>query len=711
VIHYQDQRVTLHHANCLDVLAGMADNSVDSIVTDPPYGLSNTDPKHVTETIGRWVAGERDYVPGGAGFMGKAWDAFVPPPAVWDECLRVLKPGGHALVFSSSRTTDLMTLSLRLAGFEIRDSIAWLYGGAMPKSLDVGKAIDKTRDDNPERSAVGQWLRTQRKAAGLPGKDVASHWPSVTGGPTGCVRNWELGFNCPTWDQWLQLKDIIGFPDDMDVEVWRLNGRKGTPGEAWEQREVIGIGSRIDRQNGAVPYGRPSDGDFNITAPATPAAKQWQGWGTGLRPSMELICVARKPIPGTVAACVQEWGTGGINIDGCRIATDDDTGRVISQKAGLPGDERTEKGQGKFAAGHRFVTQSHPAGRWPANVVLDDTSAAQLDHETGERRSFVSQRHLSPGKPGMFGAVVAGSDFMVEHAGYGDKGGASKFFPVMKYQAKAPQKERPSYTDSTGRKIAHPTVKPLTLARWLVRLVTPPDGLCVDPFAGSGTTIEAAMMEGFRCIGVEQDESYLPLIMTRIQRANDAQPQDAGMFEAQTPVKKGRWPANVVMDKDTATALDEETGISRSAVRPPTGIDTRGIPNDSTPVVRRNDTMARGHADTGGASRFFPVFDTDGNEVQPQDTPVKKGRWPANVVMDKDTAAVLDEETGILSSHDTTPGGQWIPNGGDRDSPSVYGAYGQNNRPIGRGDSGGASRYFPVFDTDEPPLFNIDEAI
>ena len=137
--------ITLHHGNCVDVLAGMPDASVDAVVTDPPYGLANTDPQHVADTIVRWVNGDRDYIPEGAGFMGKAWDAFVPPVAVWDECLRVLKPGGHVLTFAGSRTVDLMTLGLRLAGFEIRDSIAWLYGSGFPKSLDVSKAIDGTQ--------------------------------------------------------------------------------------------------------------------------------------------------------------------------------------------------------------------------------------------------------------------------------------------------------------------------------------------------------------------------------------------------------------------------------------------------------------------------------------------------------------------------------------------------------------------------------------
>ena len=152
--YYQDEHVTLHHGDCLDALRHLPDASIDAVVTDPPYGLSNTDPGHVADTITRWVNGERDYLPStGGGFMGKAWDSFVPPVAVWDECMRVLKPGGYVLAFAGSRTFDLMTLSIRLAGFDIRDSIAWLYGSGFPKSLDVSKAIDKAA--GAEREVVG----------------------------------------------------------------------------------------------------------------------------------------------------------------------------------------------------------------------------------------------------------------------------------------------------------------------------------------------------------------------------------------------------------------------------------------------------------------------------------------------------------------------------------------------------------------------------
>lgn len=140
VIELDAARVYL--GDCRKVLRELPDNSVDSIVTDPPYGLSNTTPELVSKAIVRWVSGERDFIPDGKGFMGKDWDAFVPPPAVWDECFRVLKPGGHVLAFFGSRTMDLGQLSIRLAGFEIRDNIAWMYGSGFPKSMDIGKKLN-----------------------------------------------------------------------------------------------------------------------------------------------------------------------------------------------------------------------------------------------------------------------------------------------------------------------------------------------------------------------------------------------------------------------------------------------------------------------------------------------------------------------------------------------------------------------------------------
>ena len=405
------------HADCLTTLRDMPDASVDAIVTDPPYGLSNTSPTQVAETITRWVSGDREYLPTGRGFMGKDWDSFVPPVAVWDECLRVLKPGGHLLAFAGSRTHDLMTLGIRLAGFDIRDSVAWLYGSGFPKSMDVSKAIDKAQ--------------------------------GIKGGRGPMKRGGERLLN--------QTTD---------------GARKG---------------------NGT--WGDESGRDAYTYAPGGDDAKRWQGWGTALKPAFEPVTLARKPLTGTVAANVQEHGTGALNIDGCRIGEGGQLAWSRPRDMGYHGGSND---------GTPVIATKATAGRWPANVVLDESQAAELDRQSGVLHA---RGNTSPTKRGeTFGGGPGGPEWKPFA---GESGGASRFY----YVAKAPKSERP-VVDGT----AHPTVKPLTLMRWLVRMVTPPGGTVLDPFAGSGTTLEAAMLEGFNVIGVEREADYLPLIQTRMDR-------------------------------------------------------------------------------------------------------------------------------------------------------------------------------------------------
>src|SRR5690625_3021592 len=413
-IYYQDDQTTVYHGDCIEVMRNMPDNSVDAIVTDPPYGLSNTTPDQVAETIVKWVSGDREYLPTGKGFMGKAWDAFVPPVAVWDEAMRVLKPGGHILAFAGTRTMDLMTLGLRLAGFEIRDSVMWLYGSGFPKSHDVGKAIDKLA--GAEREVVG----IQKRSASRP-----------------------------------------AVADQSGGKAYRLNG------------------------------------DTAITAPATDAAKQWSGWGTALKPAIEPIVMARKPFKGTVAANVLEHGTGALNIDASRIGTTEDIGsRPAPTKA---------EGWGMGGDGKHGWTPS-TSGRWPANVILDEHMAGALDEQSGVLKSGARTPTGGEQKGDVYGLghKTSGTNTFAS-----SEGGASRFF----YVAKAPKRERPEVNG-----VKHTTVKPLTLMRYLVRMVTPPNGIVLDPFAGSGTTIEAALLEGFQSIGIELTDEYLPLIQQRIQR-------------------------------------------------------------------------------------------------------------------------------------------------------------------------------------------------
>jgi hypothetical protein len=395
--------IDLHAGDCRTILASLPDASVDAVVTDPPYEL---------------------------GFMGKKWDGtgIAYDVAMWAEVLRVLKPGGHLLSFGGTRTWHRMACAVEDAGFEMRDSIAWLYGSGFPKSLDVGKAIDKAAGAERERSAVGATA-------------------------------------CPDFPA-----DCGGHPS--------ANGSLG---------------------GGVMRHAFP-------TAPATPDAAKWDGWGTALKPAHEPIVVARKPFTTTVAGNVVEYGTGALNIDACRIGTSDTITNHGRRPTANGWDPRMSGGQ---EAGQ---TPGQALGRWPANVVLDDTTATILDEQSGTLTTgAMNGNRNAPKFGGAAASTYSGGTFTGEEkARPGDSGGASRFF----YCAKAPTKERPRHDDGT----AHPTVKPLTLMRWLVRLVTPPGGTVLEPFAGSGTTLEAALLEGFHAIGIEANEDYLPLIRQRLAR-------------------------------------------------------------------------------------------------------------------------------------------------------------------------------------------------
>lgn len=393
--HYSDDSVTLWLGDCLDVMGDLADNSVDSVVTDPPYGL---------------------------GFMGSKWDG-LPPGREWAaECLRVLKPGGYLVAFGGSRTWHRLAVAVEDAGFEIRDSIAWLYGSGFPKNLDVSKEIDKLA--GAERTVLSEGAPVKRM---IPGADQ-----NATG----------------SW-----IKD---------------NGRMFVPTE---------------------------------TAPATDAAKQWDGWGTALKPAFEPIVVGRKPLAGTVASNVLAHGTGALNIDACRVG---DEPAFSARRGGV-----SRGGIMNDTEGERVT--SGGAGRWPTNVLLDGSQAEALDQQSGTLTSGKMRPTHTNAARAVFGQNAAGGYTTMET--YGDSGGASRFFPTFHYEAKAPASERPSVDG-----VQHPTVKPLDLMRWLVRLVTPPGGVVLEPFAGSGTTAEACVHEHMRCIAIEREAEYLPLIVARLTK-------------------------------------------------------------------------------------------------------------------------------------------------------------------------------------------------
>ncbi len=501
--------VRVFQGDCRDVLAKLPADSVDSIVTDPPYEL---------------------------GFMGKKWDSsgIAYDVKVWAECLRVLKPGGHILAFGGSRTWHRLAVAIEDAGFEIRDNIAWIYGSGFPKSLDVSKAIDKS-DAKVERRArdlrFTAWMRstgiTAKKINELTGSNMGSHYLTDKEQPT-----------VPTEDMFSLLRPHL---PDVPEDIERLVFARTVESKNFAEREVIGQGKSGKT---AIWNDAGEMGNFDLTKSATSEAKIWEGWGTALKPAHEPVVVGRKPLGGkTVAENVLLWGVGGLNIDGSRIYVGE------NDKGGFRSGTYFSKNDSQSSWEHRengdaYTKEQHPQGRWPANVILDEVTAGLLDEQSGVSKS---------GKPGVrsadgFNAGVYGKGMGIAagnaNGEYGDTGGASRFF----YVAKASKRDRNegledledkrvgtfegSVEQKPGRKIGrnrnkpnlpgkntHPTVKPTALMRYLVKLVTPPGGTVLDPFTGSGSTGKAAILEGFEFVGVELTEDYLPIIEGRLNWA------------------------------------------------------------------------------------------------------------------------------------------------------------------------------------------------
>jgi DNA modification methylase len=470
--NFLDGRVTLLAGDCLEILAALPEGSVDSVVTDPPYEL---------------------------GFMGKKWDGtgIANRADLWALVMRVLRPGGHLVAFSGTRTYHRMACAIEDAGFEIRDQIGWAYGSGFPKSHDVSKGIDKRGGQNV--SWFGPWLREQRKLSGVSQRalcETLGFHGAVNHG--GAVANWELGYGLPTAEQFEKMAIHMGLPLEA-YEKYR---------EA--EREVIG-----QQQQGklAVAPGQGADRSqitLDITAPATAAAKHWQGWGTALKPAWEPICLARKPLIGTVAANVLEHGVGALNIDGCRVETNENLngGSYSGERRDAREDsawQSTDRSGGKGAGLRNGIGEFvQPPGRWPANLIHDGSEEVigafpMSGPPCGSAKKGDSQGWIA-GSP----AAQAGSN-----AAYvGDTGSAARFF----YTAKADAEDR------LGSK--HPTVKPLDLMQWLVRLVTPKGGTVLDPFAGTGTTGEAAWREGCRAILIEREAEYQADIARQHQRTS-----------------------------------------------------------------------------------------------------------------------------------------------------------------------------------------------
>lgn len=418
---------TLHLGDCIEVMRKLADNSVDAIVTDPPYEL---------------------------GFMGKSWDAsgIANSVELWREALRVLKPGGHLLAFSGSRTYHRMVVAIEDAGFEIRDQIMWVYGSGFPKSKNISKAIDK-----------------QAGAA----REVLSEGKAV--------------------------KRMIPGADQNETGSWiKDNGREYVP---------------------------------QVTRAATPEAEQWEGWGTALKPAHEPIAVARKPLAkgATVAANVLQFGTGAINIDGCRV---EPTGESRARAGECSQNRRYPDAGGTNFAATPGIRGGDPAGRWPANLLHDGSPevVALFPAEAGQQAALKTRS--SDKTRNTFGAFNGEDDAHFEP--HDERGSAARFFycaktsrtdrneglssadaPVVAKDATMRHCETANWSTRNGNH--HPTVKPTDLMAYLVRLVTPPSGVVLDPFMGSGSTGKACMREGFRFIGIDMTPEYVVIAQARIE--------------------------------------------------------------------------------------------------------------------------------------------------------------------------------------------------
>jgi DNA modification methylase len=487
------------------------------------------------------------------------------------ECLRVLKPGGYLLSFCGPRTYHRLACGVEDAGFEVRDMVEWMYGSGFPKSLNVSKSIDKMGGDPAFTARMAEAVRAAREARGWTVAQADAHF---CGGST----NWS----------WIEGRREQVYLPDTDL-CDRLAGE-------WpELAEVMGEARKVGESLGRVRHAR-GEGDFpkivgarggprevEVFDHATEEARRWEGWGTALKPAHEPIVVARKPLAGTVAANVLAHGVGAINVGATRLGTD----AGWSYPNGRGG-----KGWGgkESLEANLDVPMEAADGRWPANVVLSHHEDCELvgektvtgdGHYAGKSKSspFMANGFDEPGRErtlseevvedwecvedcpvrmldeqtgplkaggsltgdepsSTFGQVYGTMEGRREWDGYGDRGGASRFF----YCAKASRAEREAGLEHLEPKRSqyrigddesentirerlhgtpavrnhHPTVKPIALMRWLVRLVCPPGGTVLEPFAGSGTTLLAAELEGMSWLGVEREEDYLPIIEGRL---------------------------------------------------------------------------------------------------------------------------------------------------------------------------------------------------
>lgn len=382
---------TLYPGDCREVMRKLASEGFKchAIVTDPPYEL---------------------------GFMGKKWDAsgIAFDPEVWKLCLDLLLPGGHMLAFGGTRTHHRIWCAIEDAGFEVRDTLSWLYASGFPKSHNIALAIDKQNGHSDRGHRVATASRTH--------------------------------------------------PDG----TFEPNGEHLS---AYEAR--------------------------------SPEAKAWEGWGSAIKPAWEPICLARKPLDGTIASNVLKHGVGGLHVDACRIEVNSDDsaiGKVFTHRPSA-----IREGTVGFVTSQKDGDRSDAInlkGRFPANILLDESVAAEMDAKYGMSSSKPIKSHAESAQK------VAMGQFNHINGSQSDSGGVSRYF----YIAKANRAERDAGVD----RCFHPTVKPVMLMRYLVRLVTPENGIVLDPFMGSGTTGIACEIEKMDFHGIEMNPEYLELAQKRI---------------------------------------------------------------------------------------------------------------------------------------------------------------------------------------------------
>ncbi|RXG62829.1 site-specific DNA-methyltransferase [Candidatus Atribacteria bacterium 1244-E10-H5-B2] len=536
----------------------MPDNCIDTVITDPPYGLEfmgkewdklsrnlmNPNSKKDIERkakYGKNYAGRCSNLPDLSklnkyGYEIQQWHYN------WaTEALRVAKPGATLLCFGGTRTYHRLACAIEDAGWILKDCIMWIYGSGFPKATDISKQIDKMAEKNIKiieaKKELGKWLKDKR--GDKPQKEISKHFLSKTGGLTGCVANWELGFNLPTWEIWIKLKELLDLDNRFD---YLIEGRPKNYIEA--ERKVMGKDSR-KANSSSFNCGL---GKWDITAPVTPEATLWNGWKShGLKPAYEPILVCMKPNEVSYANNALKWGVAGLNIDGGRIGTE--KVNVHDAPKGTFAGGKQNRGSIKNYRNHQ--------GRYPANVILDEESAGLLDEQAPKTGAFAKVKSGHSGKS---------KGIYHDYAQRGDDGttfycnglrGASRFF----YCAKASKSERNrgceglenvkftagnysqspvckdcgktlngtndhsncsgeiEYREMKSKKTGnnHPTVKPLALMKYLCTLTkTPTGGIVLDPFCGSGTTLMACKELKRDYIGIDNNPEYCEIARKRV---------------------------------------------------------------------------------------------------------------------------------------------------------------------------------------------------